>query len=47
MIEMTGSETAYDVIEGVSAGAINAGLISTFEIGDEMRAVMWLETLLS
>lgn len=32
------SEYAYDVITGVSAGTINGGAISVFEIGDEVEA---------
>jgi predicted acylesterase/phospholipase RssA len=40
-------EYAYDVVEGVSIGALNAGLIATFEVGDEKAAVdklydLWL-----
>lgn len=32
------SEYAYDVITGVSAGTINGGALSVFEIGDELHA---------
>ena len=32
---MTKQEMAYDVVEGISAGAINAGIFATFQIGDE------------
>ena len=33
------SKFAYDVVTGVSAGAINLGGISLFDIGDEERMV--------
>lgn len=43
MIERIGQrETAYDVIEGISAGGMNAATIATFKIGDEKRAVEWM-----
>ena len=42
---MTQDETSYDIIEGISAGAINAGVLGTFEVGDEKRAVEWLKAL--
>lgn len=29
----------YDVVTGVSAGAINTGAVSVFEIGDELNMV--------
>lgn len=32
------SKYAYDVLTGVSAGSINTGALSLFEIGDETRA---------
>jgi len=32
-------EYAYDVIEGVSVGGLNAGLFATYEKGDEIAAV--------
>ena len=40
-------EYAYDVVEGVSIGALNAGLMATYEVGDEKAAInklyeMWM-----
>lgn len=36
-------DVAYDVIEGVSVGSINAGVLASFEKGDERNAVEFLE----
>lgn len=38
-------DIAYDVIEGVSIGGINAAVFSTFERGDEKAAIDRLEKL--
>lgn len=35
-------DIAYDVIEGVSIGSINAAAIATFEKGDEKSAIDFL-----
>jgi predicted acylesterase/phospholipase RssA len=32
----------YDVVTGISAGAINAAGVSLFDKGDEMELVEWL-----
>ena len=32
----------WDVVSGVSAGSINAALLSPWEIGDELAASEWL-----
>lgn len=44
---MPPQELSYDIIEGISAGAMNAGILGTFEVGDEFRAIKWLEELWS
>lgn len=36
------SKFAYDVVTGVSAGAINLGAVSLFDIGDEENMVKTL-----
>jgi len=38
-------DIAYDVLEGVSIGSINAAVFSTFERGDEKSAIDELEKL--
>jgi predicted acylesterase/phospholipase RssA len=48
MIEEIGQrETAYDVIEGVSAGGINAAILATFKVGDDKRAVEYMYNMWS
>ena len=42
---MPKEEISYNVIEGVSAGGLNAAVLSTFEIGDEARAIDWLHSM--
>jgi predicted acylesterase/phospholipase RssA len=35
---MHSQEVEYDIIEGVSAGAINAGILATYPKGEEENA---------
>jgi len=39
------SDLSYDVVTGVSAGALNAGAISLFPIGQEKEMSEWLVNL--
>jgi predicted acylesterase/phospholipase RssA len=38
-------QVKYDVVTGVSAGALNAGGISIFKIGNEVEMSEWLVSL--
>ena len=42
---MEPEEYTYDVIAGVSVGALNAAILSFFEKGDEKRAIEELANL--
>lgn len=39
------SDLSYDVVTGVSVGALNAGAISLFPIGEEKEMSDWLLNL--
>lgn len=43
--ELNPFEYAYDVVVGVSIGAVNAAVLACFEKGNEKEAVEYLETL--
>lgn len=42
---LPGADVTWDVVSGVSAGALNAGGISIFAVGDELNMADWLVNL--
>lgn len=42
---LKGADVTWDVVSGVSAGAMNAAGISIFAVGDELKMADWIVNL--